>query len=138
MARRLVRYLNGAKLLAPNGSLVFCENCEKIGGCINKSSYGYIKFVFICTCGLCGSVELIRNGRKPGSLTNRVDKMPKIVNHVCTCCNCDRALLSVAEASVQNYSFFAECVCGEQFDTKPTFDKRLGETMKVYEQIKNK
>ncbi len=136
MAKKTVKKLNGAKLLAPNGSLVFCENCEKVVGSINKSGYRYINFIFICTCGMCGRVEIIRDGHKNG-ISQHLNRMPKVVNGVCCCRECDNPLLSVKEESVYNFSFFTECICGEKYDTKPSFNKRLGETLRILKKAKD-
>ncbi len=114
---------------------MFCGNCEKIVGSINALGYGRIMLVFSCTCGNYGRIEISRNKTRynPGE---RVDRMPAIRNEVCTCKACDKELFSVIESRVENFSFFVECKCGEKYDTKPNFNKRLGETLRLFKQTK--
>ncbi len=137
MSRTKFRKVVGAKLLDKNGSLVFCENCEKIVGSINRIGYRYMKIVFSCTCGTYGNIEIVKVNSRLGD-AKQINKMPGISKGVCRCTKCDTPLLSMIDSRVLNYSFFAECVCGEAFDTKPNFNKRLGETLDLFEKWKNK
>ncbi|MBE7023402.1 MAG: hypothetical protein IJ285_00210 [Clostridia bacterium] len=136
MAKRTIRKVSGARLLHANGSMVFCENCEKVVGSINQMSYKYINLIFLCTCGNCGRIEISR-GKNKNDISVQLNKMPSIRRKgVCCCTKCDTPLFSTVENALQNYFFFVECNCGEKYDTKPTFDKRLGETMELYKKLK--
>ncbi len=116
---------------------MFCGNCEKIVGSINPFNYKRLMFVFSCTCGNYGSIEISRNKIRYNP-DERVNRMPKIRNTVCSCMMCNEPLFSVAEDRVENYSFFIECKCGEKYDTKPNFNRRLGETLKMFKESKEK
>ncbi len=133
--KRTVRKLNGLHPLHPNGSLVFCETCEKILGSINERGYNYINIALVCTCGNYGKIEIIKGGHE-NDITKSVNKMPKIDLNVNICRKCERPLFQITDGRVKSYSFYAECVCGERYDRKVTFDKRLGETLKKYSKIK--
>lgn len=137
MTKKTLRNVVGARLLAPNGGLVFCDNCEKIVGSINKAGYKYLNVFFFCTCGSFGSIEIIRNGHE-NDITEHLHRMPKVRNGVCVCRKCETLLLSMVDERLQNYSFYAECSCGEKYDTKPNFEKRLGETLKAFSESKKK
>ncbi len=115
--------------------MVFCDNCEKIVGSINKAGYRYLNIAFICTCGNFGSIEVIRDGHY-NDITKQICNTPKTKMGVYCCTKCDMPLISMIDERVQNYSFYTECVCGERFDTKPAFDKRLGETLKAIKKLK--
>lgn len=130
--RTTFRSVDGARLLQPNGGLMFCDNCEKIVGSINPLGYNFLMLVFCCTCGQYGCVEISRN-KKRYNPDERVNKMPKSKNALCCCPRCDEVLFSVLENRVETYSFSVECKCGEKYDVKPNFSKRLGETLKMYE-----
>lgn len=133
--KRTVRNVNGINSLHPNGSLVFCENCEKILGSINERGYNYINIALVCTCGNYGQIEIIKNGHK-NDTTRRVNKMPRTELNINICRKCDRPLFQITEGRVKSYAFYAECVCGERYDRQVMFDKRLGETLKKYSKIK--
>ena len=122
-------------MLAPNGGLVYCGNCEKIVGSINALGYNYIVLLFCCTCGNYGCIEISRNKKKYNPEL-RVNRMPRVKGNVCFFCDCDEPLFSVFENRVENYSFSVECKCGEIYDVKPNFAKRLGETLKLYKASK--
>ena len=131
MAKKTLRNVVGARLLAPNGGLVFCDTCEKIVGSINAVGYKYLNLFFLCTCGNFGSVEIISGGNK-NDITNHLNRMPKERNGVCMCKRCEKPLLSMIDERLRNYSFYIQCRCGEKYDTKPNFNKRLGETLVMF------
>jgi len=125
---KTVRRLNGVRTLKPNGSLTFCDSCEKIVGSINEKGYSYINIGLICTCGRHGNIEIIKN-KKTIDLSEKIDKMPQVIGGASYCKTCRIPIFSIAEERVKSYSFYAECICGERYDRKGTFDKRLGETL---------
>ncbi len=126
---------SGLHTLSRNGSLIFCDNCEKILGSSNKDAYKYMNVSIVCTCGNYGSIEVAKpeNTSDP---SKRVNKMPKEKYGVQICKRCGRPLLGVISDRVRAYSFYVECVCGEKYDMKSTFSKRLGETMQKLGEIK--
>jgi hypothetical protein len=126
--------ISGLSLLSKTGSLIFCEKCEKIIGSINKSGYKYINIVLTCSCGNFGAIEISKNGRSYRQ--EKVDKTPNERSGVAVCKNCDTAIFGIIDWRVQNYSFFAECKCGEKYDTRCAIEKRLGETARLLK-IKN-
>ena len=136
MAKKTITKIFGARFLSNGGSLIFCENCDKIVGSVNKSGYKYLNLAFICTCGNFGNIEVIRDGRF-NDITRQIRKTPKTKSGVYVCPQCDIPLISMIDERLQNYSYYIECVCGERFDTKPSFDKRLGETLKTIKKLKN-
>ncbi|MBR5155595.1 MAG: hypothetical protein IKW62_03805 [Clostridia bacterium] len=125
---------NGLKTLSPNGSLVFCKNCEKIVASINKQGYRYINLSITCSCGSFGNLEIAKetSTSDPYEVINR---MPKAKNGLAVCGVCNVPMFGVIDERVKNYSFYVECVCGKKYDLKPSFPKRLGETI---EMLKNK
>lgn len=137
MAKKTITKIFGARFLSNGGSLIFCGNCDKIVGSVNKSGYKYLNLAFICTCGNFGNIEVVRDGHV-NDITKQIRKTPKTKLGVYVCPKCDIPLISMIDERVQNYSYYIECVCGERFDTKPGFDKRLGETLKAFKKLKNK
>jgi len=127
----------GARLLRANGGLVYCDNCEKIVGSINDTGYNFMMLVFCCTCGNYGCIEISRNKMRYNS-DFRVNNVPKTKRVICSCVACDENLFSIFEDRIENYSFFVECRCGEQYDIKPNFEKRLGETLRLFKQAREK
>ena len=126
----------GARLLAPNGGLMFCDNCEKIVGNINPLNYDFLMLVFSCTCGSYGCVEISRNKTRYNT-EKKANKMPLMQKDICCCSKCKEPLFGMIEDRIDNYSFYVECKCGEKYDVKPGFSKRLGETLKMYMEVKN-
>lgn len=124
-------------MLSANGGWVFCGNCEKIVGSINASAYNFITLIFCCTCGNYGCIEISR-GKMRYNAEMRSNKMPSLKRGVCCCSMCDEKLFSILEGKTETYSFFVECKCGEKYDVKPNFEKRLGETLKLFEKAKEK
>ena len=125
----------GTRLLSTTSGLMFCENCEKIVGSINFKGYKYLNLAYVCTCGNYGSVELIKHKHKPDT-EKAINRMPVGRNHLCICRECNTPMLSVIGDRVENYSFVVECTCGATYDTKPNFDHRLGETLKLFKRMK--
>lgn len=125
---------NTLKTLKKSGSLIFCSNCEKIIGSINKDGYNYINLNIACSCGFCGSVELSKNTASLLPL-KRAYKMPDDKNGVLVCKKCGKQMFGVISDRVTAYSFFLECTCGEKYDTKPTHSKRLGETLNMLKKM---
>ena len=122
--------LNGLKLLSKGGSLIFCENCKKIVGSLNKSGYRYINISLVCSCGNYGNLEIAR----PDSEANpsrRVNRMPYEKDSVQLCKNCKTPIFGIIANRVRTYSFFAECICGEKYDQKSNSSRRLGETARL-------
>ena len=141
MARKTKRVtykkIVGARLLSANGGLIYCDNCEKIVGSMNALGYNLMMLVFCCTCGIYGSIEISRTkARYRPEL--RANRMPVVKGRACCCAGCDEPLFAVMEDRVQTYSFFVECKCGAQYDVKPSFNKRLGETLQMFKRSKDK
>ncbi len=135
-AKRTIRKIKAAHMLHPNGSLVFCDGCEKIVGSINEFGYRYINLKFICNCGNCGKIEITKKGHS-GEPEMAVNKMPRVSRiKLFSCVKCRKPLFSMIDGRTRTYSFYAECMCGKRYDTKPNFDKRLGETLKIYKNQK--
>ena len=125
----------GLWALSKSGGLVFCKNCDKIVGSINKHGYKSLSISLICTCGCYGSAEIVSGGSLTDFAQN-VDRTPDFKDSVLTCKECGTPIFGILENRVENYSFFAECVCGAKYDTKPQNHKRLGETAKLLKQNK--
>ncbi len=129
---KTVRRIKGVHLLQSEGSLIFCDTCEKIIGSINAEGYNYVNLTFLCTCDNCGRIEIIKGGRKEICDTD-VHKMPSEKRiGMLYCEDCNTPLLSMIEGRTKNYSFVIECVCGEKYDRKPKFEKRFGELIELY------
>ena len=122
--------LSGLKLLSKGGSLIFCENCKKIVGSINKSGYRYINISMVCSCGNYGSLE-IRRPDAEVDLLERINRTADEKNGVQTCKKCGNPIFGIIANRVRTYSFYAECICGEKYDQKSNFSKRLGETARL-------
>ncbi|MBR5614591.1 MAG: hypothetical protein IKW64_04740 [Clostridia bacterium] len=114
---------------------MFCKNCDKIVGSINKHGYRRLSISLICTCGCYGNVEIVADGSL-SDFTEKIDKAPDFKDSVVHCKECQTPIFGILENRVENYSFFAECVCGAKYDTKPQIHKRLGETAKLLKQNK--
>ncbi len=129
---KTIKKIRGAHLLQSEGSLIFCDTCEKIIGSINTGGYNYIKLLFLCTCDNYGSIEIIKGGHEEICDAD-VHKMPgeKRIGML-YCEDCNTPLLSVIEERIKNYSFSMECVCGQKYDRKPKFEKRFGELIELY------
>ncbi len=125
---------NGLKTLSRGGSLVFCKNCEKIVASINKQGYRYINLSIVCSCGSFGSLEIAKE-TSTSNPYDAVNRMPNEKQGLAFCNACDVPMFGVVGERVKSYSFYVECVCGEKYDLKSGFPKRLGETM---EMLKNK
>ena len=122
--------LSGIKLLSKGGSLIFCENCQKIVGSINKSGYRYIAIEADCCCGNRWSLEIA----KPNSTVNlskRLNRKSNKENGVHICKKCRTPIFGVVASQVSIYSFYAECICGEKYDAKSNSFKRLEETARL-------
>ena len=65
-------------------------------------------------------------------------KMPTAEDGVYLCKKCRTPLFSMIENRVLTYIFAVRCQCGEDYDMKTKFDKRLGETAKLLRNRKNK
>ncbi len=132
-----VRKEKGTRLLSKNSGLMFCENCEKIVGSVNIDGYMYINLSFRCTCENDANIEIIRDKHK-NDISQPVNRMPGRDKGRCNCRKCGVSMFSVIEDRVESYSFFVECKCGEKYDTIPTFESRLGETLELYKKAKEK
>ena len=122
--------LSGVKLLAKGGSLIFCENCQKIVGSINKSGYRYIALEADCCCGNRWSIEIAR----PDSSVNplkRLNRMTDRKDGVHICKKCGEPIFGIVASQVGIYSFYTQCVCGEKYDSKSNSFKRLEETARI-------
>jgi len=135
--RTTFKNIVGVRLLSPNGGLMYCDNCEKIVGSINALGYDFMMMLFCCTCGNYGCIEISRN-KKRYNPELRANRMPKTDKGVCCCSKCGESLFAILENRIENYSFSVECKCGEIYDVKPNFSKRLGETLKLYKESKEK
>lgn len=122
------RKIRGLFTLSKSGSLVFCKECKRIVGSINEKGYRYINLVIDCRCQLRGDLEIITE-KSTSNQYEAVRHMPMAKNGVAVCKNCGTPMFSVIEERVEGYSFYVECICGEKYDLKPTFPKRLGETL---------
>ena len=125
-----VSKVTGLRTLSRSGSLIFCENCDKILGSINKYGSKYIYLSIDCNCENIGKAEIYS---KDCTLdpSKRIGKMPAEINGVAVCKKCGTQLFNVIDDRVRNYSFYVECSCGERYDLKPSSPKRLGETVKI-------
>lgn len=121
----------GLHTLAKNGSLVFCNVCERIIASINKTSYKYINLSITCSCGNHCGLEFPANAGN--SDREKVCRMPYMKNGLAVCKSCGGKIFGVVQHRVTTYSFSVECTCGEKYGTTPTFDQRLGETIKRFE-----
>ncbi len=121
---------NGLRTLSPSGSLVFCEVCGKIVASINRQGYRYINLSINCSCGNFGNLEIVKetSTSDPYKVQGR---MPDSKSGLAVCSVCDTRMFGVIDERVKNYSFYAECTCGEKYDLKPNFPKRLGETLDI-------
>ena len=135
MAKKTITKIDGARFLSNGGSLIFCENCGKIVGSVNKYGYKYLYLLFVCTCGYKGEIEVIRDGHF-NDYKKLINKAPKTKLGVFICNKCDTPLISMIDERVQSYTYYTECICGEKFDAKPKFNERLGETLKAYKKMK--
>ena len=124
--------LRGLKTLAKSGSLVFCGNCEKILGSINSKGFRSIKLSIICTCGNYGSL-IISHGKNCEDAPRYIGRMPFVKKEILYCKKCMEPLFGVIDHRTMQYSFSVRCRCGEEYDLKPSFPSRLGETLKMYE-----
>ena len=122
------RTIKGLFTLSKRGSLVFCKNCQRIVGSINVKGYRYINLVIDCGCQSLGTLEIVTD-KSTSNQYEPINRMPMSKNGVAVCKKCETPIFSVIEERVNNYSFYAECICGEKYDLKPTFPKRLGETL---------
>ncbi len=120
----------GLKTLSKNGSLIFCENCEKILGSINVQGYRYINLSISCNCDAFGSLE-IATAKSTSDPYKNVNRMPRSKNGISVCKKCGKAMFGIIDERVKGYSFYVECTCGEKYDLKSTFSNRLGETLEV-------
>lgn len=120
--------------LSKGGSLVFCGNCKKILGSINKSAYRYINMAINCDCGNNGTIEIAHTD-STSDPREFVKKMPFEKNSVSICKKCNTPLFSVIGSRITSYSFYVECKCGEKYDLESTYSKRLGETLKKYNEL---
>ncbi len=121
-------FIKGLKTLNKNGSLIFCENCEKILGSINQRGYRYINLGISCTCDGFGSFE-IATAKSTSDPYDMVNNMPKTENGIAVCQKCGTHMFGIIDKRVKSYSFYVECVCGAKYDLRSTFPDRLGETL---------
>ena len=105
-------------------------------GSVNRFGYKYLYIAFECNCGNQGNIEIIRDGHF-NDREKIIRKTPKTKLGTFICAKCDTPLISMIDKRV-TYTFYTECVCGEKYDTKPTFDTRLGETLKAYKKLKKR
>ncbi len=127
-------YIKGIKLLNRYGSLIFCENCKRILGSINRLGYRYINLSLTCKCDVFCNVEIAKTVNTSDPF-ERVERMPMSKNGINICKKCGTPLFGIIDDRVKNYSFYVECSCGEKYDLMPSFPSRLGKTL---EEIKNK
>lgn len=118
----------GLWMPAKTGGLIFCKNCNKIVGSVNIAGYKYLNIGLFCTCGSYGSIEIARKN-STSDLNVKINKMPHFKNNLASCKRCKTPIFGIIENRVSNYSFYAECICGEKYDTRPVEQKRLGETL---------
>ncbi len=116
--------------MSKGGSLIFCENCQKIIGSINKSGYRYIAIEADCLCGNRWSLEIARPDSTVSSL-KRLGCMTDKKNGVHICKKCQMPIFGIVSSQVSTYSFYAECICGEKYDAKNKAFKRLEETARL-------
>ena len=120
--------INNAVLLKKGGSLIFCNDCNRIVGSINENAYSYININFDCSCNTMvrHSVEIMK---KEYTLKN-VGNAPKLSAFgLYSCKKCNTPLLSIVKDRVTSFSFHVKCSCGEIYDKKDVVEKRLGETL---------
>ena len=129
---KYIHFLHNLHTLKKGGSLVFCSICEKIIASINQDSYKYIKLDIDCSCGNHGSLEFSSTRLLPDF--DSIKQMPYEKDGLAICKNCKTKMFGVIPHRTSNYSFYIECKCGEKYNIKPTFEKRLGETLKQLEQ----
>lgn len=136
MVKKTLTKISGARFLSSGGSLVFCDRCGIIIGSVNRYGYKYLYITFDCNCGNHGEIKIIRDGHL-NDQENPIYKAPKTRLGTFVCTKCDTPLISIIKGRVQ-YSYYIECICGEKYDSQPSFDKRLGETLKAFKKQKNK
>ena len=121
-------FLHNLHTLKKSGSLVYCNLCGKIIASINKDSYKYIKLDIDCSCGNHGSLEFSHSRLRPNF--DSIKRMPYEKNGIAICKSCKTEMFGVISYRTNNYAFCIECKCGEKYNIKPTFEKRLGEILK--------
>lgn len=129
---RAKRTESGAYLLAKNGGLLFCSACQKIVGSVNRDGYRFIRISFVCTCNAdeMRFIEISRGDEYIERGTAK-RKMPTAEDGVYLCKKCRTPMFSMIENRVHTYVFAVRCQCGEDYDMKTQFGKRLGETVKL-------
>ncbi len=123
--------LVGLRTLAKGGSLVFCNQCDKIIASINSNAYQYIKLSIDCSCGNHGSLEFSFSKIPPDF--DKIRTMPYEKDGLAICKVCGNKMFGVIPHRTRNYSFYCVCSCGEKYNIKPSFEKRLGETIRQLE-----
>ena len=121
--------------LHKNGSLIFCGNCDKLIASINQKGCRYINLNITCSCGTSGDIELAKSDSTSDPY-ERIGKMPHEADGLAVCKRCGTRMFGVITERVTTYSFYAECVCGEKYDIKSTYGKRLGETFDMFKKMK--
>lgn len=120
---------NGLRTLSKSGSLIFCNNCDKIVGSINRQGYRYINLTMTCSCNSAGMLEISRENSTSNPL-ERINRMPAEKDGLAVCKKCGNVMFGLIQGRVLSYAFYVECTCGEKYDIKPMFGKRLGETLR--------
>lgn len=124
----------GLHTLAKKGSLVFCNECNRIIASINKQGYREISIRIRCICSNYGKLEISRMDSIYDLCPNE-DYTPLSKDGVMLCRKCKNPLFGIIDERVYAYHFDVECICGARYSKKPIFENRLGETLKL---IKNK
>ena len=126
-----MKYYNikNAVLMKKGGNLMFCKDCNKIVGSINKEIPSYINIKFTCTCDsiVTRSVEIANEKYEQKRVGNAL-KSNKFGLYSCKKCN--SPLFSIVKERVASFCFHVKCSCGEIYDEKLVFEKRLGETLR--------
>ncbi len=123
-------FVKGLRTLSKYGSLIFCENCERVIGSINEQGYRYINLNLTCKCGVFCSLEMAKK-LNTSDADDVQDRMPSSKDGIMVCKRCGMPMFGIIDDRIKSYSFFIECDCGEKYDLIPTFPVRLGETLKT-------
>lgn len=132
----LWRKLNGTHLYRKNGSLIFCDGCNRIIGSLNGSGYKNINLGFICKCNpdKLRRIEILRDE----SRSDTVKGVLKSRNGKFVCTECGMPLLSIAEERVMACVFDVKCCCGADYGSKNFQKNRLDETVERLKKENNK
>ena len=107
---------------------MFCKDCDRIVGSINRNAFSYINIKFTCSCDkdVRREIEIMKEKYIP----EKVKKALKSTKFGLYSCNkCSAPIFSIVKDRVAYFSFHVKCSCGEIYDEKEVFEKRLGETL---------